>query len=153
MLIGFSLLFHISFYLSVAVAHRCLDLIHKQWSLSDKLCAESATKNVPNLRYGWIYQVIQYYCYMFGKSLTRALLFMIWSKVQREKICSKSSLKCIILIAEKLSKKNLITKRLRLVTVFESEVTKTILKSKLNISLLIFLHWLGTISPKSVIFR
>ena len=136
MLIGFSLLFHISFYLSVPVAHRCLDLIHKQRSLSDKLCAESAAKNVPNLRYGWIYQVIQYYCYMFGKSLTGAPLFMIWSKVQREKICSKSSLKCIILIAEKLSKKNLITKQLRLVTVFESEVTKTILKSKLNISLL-----------------
>ena len=69
--------YHNSFPLSVPAAQRCLDLIHKQRILSDKLCAESAAKNIPNFMYDWIYKINYYDLYKFGKSLTGALLFVI----------------------------------------------------------------------------
>ena len=74
--------YHISFYLSVAAAHRWLDLIHKQRILSDKLCAESAARNIPNFRYGWIYQIIQYVWQKpYRSSVVRDLIQIIKRKV------------------------------------------------------------------------
>ena len=65
--------YHISFHLSVAAAYRCLDLIHKQRILSDKLCAESAAEKFQILSMAGFAKISN----MLGKSLTGAPLFVI----------------------------------------------------------------------------